>query len=202
MIRTSTVVYVILLLVLVGAYFYLRTRSEQPADIELTVEPGAEVSYLFSAEQGTPSRIRIEANTGETVELARDTSNAWVLTQPGEATANQAAAEAAATQVTSMSILDTVPDVDPGVVGLDNPAYILTVELGSTAQTVEVGLLTPTESGYYVRDPAGQVIIVSRNAIDALVGLLENPPYLETPTPVPNTNTLQAVTPAAATATP
>jgi hypothetical protein len=202
MIRPSTVVYLVLLLALVGAYFYLRNRG-QAADIEVTVEPSAEVAqaYLFPAEEGTPSSIRIDSKAGQSVEVARDADNAWTLIRPVEAKADPAAAEAAASQVTTMRILDTVPDVDLKIVGLDEPAYILTVKFTSGGErTVEVGVITPTESGYYARDAAGEVVIVSRDAIDPLIGLLDNPPYLETPTPAPST--LEAVTPPIETATP
>ena len=195
MIRTSTVVYVVLLLVLVGAYLYLRNRP-QPADIELTAEPVTESApvYLFTAENGTPTSIRLEAKSGEIVWVARDAENAWALTEPIEAKANQGAAEAAASQITTMRILDTVPDVDLEIVGLEVPEYVLTIEFTEGGERiVDVGVLTPTESGYYVRDTEGKVVIVSRSAIDSLLGLLDNPPYLETPT---------AETGATATATP
>ena len=193
MIRSSTVVYLVLLLVLVGAYFYLRNRGEPAADIGLTLEPETEVSYLFSAEEGTPSKIHVEAGSGETVELARNAENAWALIEPDEAEANQGAAEAIATQVATMRILDTVPDVDPEIVGVDNPAYELTVGfMDGSEETVGIGIVTPTESGYYVRDPAGQIVIVSRSGVDALIGLLQNPPFLETPTPNPTESTSQA----------
>jgi hypothetical protein len=183
MIRTSTIVYIVVLLGLVGAYFYLRNR-QQPAEIEVTVEPSVEISYLFSAEAGTPARIRVESKSGEIVELARDADNAWAVTQPIEAKADQGAAEAAASQITTMRILDTIPEIDPTIVGLATPEYVLTVEFTSDVeQSVEVGAVTPTESGYYVRGAAGEVMIVSSSAIDSLLGLLQNPPYLETPTP-------------------
>ncbi len=85
-----------------------------------------------------------------------------------------------------MRILDTVPDVDPGIVGLEDPEYVLTIKFTSGGErTVDVGVITPSESGYYVRDAEGEIVIVSRSAIDALLGLLTNPPYLETPTPLP-----------------
>jgi hypothetical protein len=190
MIRRSTVVYIVLLLVLAGAYYYLNNR-EQPAEIELTVEPGSEVAptYLFTPEEGTPTSIRIESKAGETVEVARGEDNAWALTQPDEAKADQASAEAAASQVTTMRILDTVPGVDPGIVGLENPEYVLTIKFTSGGErTVDVGVITPSESGYYVRD-GERVVIVSKSAIDALLGLLTNPPYLETPAPEADTST-------------
>lgn len=186
MIRRSTVVYLVLLLVLAGAYFYLKTR-QKPADTTLTPEPSAEVSYLFTAEAGMPSSIRIESKAGKTVEIARGTDNAWALTQPTSAKADQGAAEAAASQITTMRVLDKVTGVDPKVVGLDVPEYVLTVKFTSGERTVDVGVLTPTESGYYVRDTAGKIVIVSKDAMDALISLLDNPPYLETPTPLPGT---------------
>ena len=189
MIRRSTVVYIVLLLVLVGAYYYLNNR-EQPAEIELTLEPGSEVSveeFLFTAGEGTPTGIRIESKSGETVEVRRGEDNAWTLTQPVEAQADQAAAEAAASQVTAMPVLDTVPDVDPGIVGLEDPEYHLTINFTNGGErSVDVGVITPTESGYYVRD-ADKIVIVSRSAVDPLLGLLTSPPYMETPTSSPGT---------------
>lgn len=208
MIRRSTIVYLVLLLALVGVYVYLNNRAEPAADTELTatIEPTAEVSYLFPAEAGTPSSIRMEAKSGEIVEIARDAENAWVLIQPIEAKADQGMAEAAASQVTTTRILDRVPDIDPQVVGLEVPEYILTIKFTSGVErTVEIGNVTPSESGYYVRDANDEVVIVSRGAIDSLLGLLQNPPYLETPTPSPlpptETATPLPVTPAAATPT-
>ncbi|SRR6266498_395775 len=205
MIRRSTVVYLLLLLVLAGAYYYLNNRNK-PADIEVTTEPSEEVSYLFTAQEGTPSSIHIESKAGKTVEVARDASNAWVLTQPIESKADQAAAEAAASQVTTMRVLDTISDIDPKIIGLEVPEYVLTIKFtAGVERTVDVGVLTPTESGYYVRDPAGKIVIISRDAIEPLIGLLDNPPYLETltPSPVPPTETLTLIppTPEAETAT-
>lgn len=202
MIRGSTVVYIVILLVLVGAYYYLNNR-QQPAEIEVTAEPGTDATqaYLFTAEEGTPSGIRIESKSGETVEVRRGEDDAWALTQPVEAKADQGAAEAAATQVATMRILDTVPDIDPNIVGLADPEYVLTVKFtGGGERTAEVGVITPTESGYYARDADGKVVIVSRSAIDSLLGLLTNPPYLDTLTPAPASP--EAGAPASETATP
>lgn len=204
--RRATIVYVVLLLALVGAYYYLNNR-EQPVEAEATAEPTVEVSYLFSAAEGTPSSIRVESKSGDTVEVVRDAENAWMLTQPIEVEADSASAEAAASQVTTIRVLDSEPGVDPGIVGLEVPEYILTIKFTSGAErTVDVGVVTPSESGYYVRDATGRIVIVSRSAIDALLNLLQNPPYLETltPSPVPATETstpLPTSTPEGATPT-
>ena len=186
MIRRTTVVYIVLFLALAGAYYYLNHRAK-PADIAVTAEPTSEISYLFTAQDGTPSSIQIQSKAGQAVEIARGADNAWTVTKPSEAKADQAAAEAAATQLSTISVLDTVPNVDPKIIGLETPEYVLTVKFtNGVERTVAIGVVTPTESGYYVRNTQGKVIIASKSAIDALLELLNNPPYLETLTPSPN----------------
>jgi len=183
--RQSTVIYLVLFLLVIGAYYYLNNR-EEPTDIALTLEPTTEVSYLFTAEDGLPTSIRIESKAGDTVEVARNAENAWALILPIEATADQAAAEAAASQITTMQILDRLPDIDPEIVGLTDPDYNILVKFTSGVErNVKIGVITPTESGYYVQNTDGETVIVSKSSVDALLGLLNNPPYLETPTPNP-----------------
>ena len=109
-----------------------------------------------------------------------------------------------------MQILDTIPDIDPDIVGLTDPEYTLTIKFtNGVERMVEIGVITPTESGYYVRAVNGDIVIISRSSVDALLGLLTNPPYLETPTPspIPLTETPvppmpEAATPSNATPTP
>ena len=188
MIQRSTVVYIVLLIALVGAYFYLKNR-ERPAELELTPEPTSEILYLFSIAEGVPTNVRIEAKTGEIVEVARDAENNWELAQPNKAAADPGAAEAAVSQITSMRVVDTVPSgVDPELVGLDIPQYVLIVNFTSGGERIiDIGVLTPSESGYYVRDREAmdKILIVSSEAIDSLIYFLQNPPYLETPTALP-----------------
>lgn len=185
MIRRSTVVYIVILLALAGAYYYLNNRDQPAADILVTPGLTDQPTYLFTAESGIPTSLRVQAASGETVEVARDADNAWALILPLEAKAEQGASEAAASQVTTLRVLDVVPDVDPEIVGLKVPEYLLTVKFNNSVErTLNIGVVTPTESGYYVQDASGgDVLIVSRGAIDSLLGLLTAPPYLETPMP-------------------
>jgi hypothetical protein len=123
------------------------------------------------------------------------------LIEPERAAADPGSAEAAASQVTTMRILDRLPEIAPEAVGLDSPEYVVTVRfIGGVERIAQIGVITPTESGYYVRDANGGIVIVSRSSVDALLRLLTNPPYLETPTPLPSTP--EADTPSNETATP
>jgi hypothetical protein len=200
MIRRSTVVYILILLVLVGAYFYIKNRPKS-ADIALTpAVTDTPVAYLFTSDEGVPSTIRIQSQAGEIVEVTRDASAAWVLTQPIAAKADQGSAEAAATQVETMRVLNKVPNLDPKIAGLQTPEYVLTVKFKSKVErTVNIGVVTPSENGYFVQDASGgDVQVVSKSAVDALLGMLTTPPYLETltPSPTPTGTILPTATPA------
>jgi hypothetical protein len=111
--------------------------------------------------------------------------------------ADQALAGAAETQVGSLRIvalLDTPPEVN--TVGLEIPAY--TIELGfvsGTSHKIEVGNLTPTSSGYYVRYDNGKIYVISQSGIESLLNLLTAPPYPATETPSPTIEPTSTLTP-------
>lgn len=186
--RRSTVIYLILFVLVLGAGYYLNQRGQENAAGEVTPEATAPpVEYLFTSADGLPARIRIESKAGETVEVARNAENAWALTLPEEAAADQGTVEAAAGQVPTLRITDRVPGLAPEAVGLDGPEYTFTIQFTSgTERVVEVGVTTPTETGYYARSGDSGVLILSRNAVDSLLALLSNPPYAPTETaPLP-----------------
>jgi len=201
--RRSTVIYILLFIAMAGAYYFLNNR-EKPADIALTLTPEDTVSYLFSSSDGVPTSIRVEAKTGEVVELVRNADKAWVVKLPFEASAEQGSSEAAASQITTIRITDLLPNINPKDVGLDAPDYKLIVKFDNVERIAEIGVVTPTGNGYYAR-AGDEIVIVSKSAIDALIGLLTNPPYAETltPSPIPATATETPLpaTPEIATAT-
>ena len=206
--RRSTIIFVLLFVIVAGVYYYLNNRDES-ADIAITLEPEEEITYLFSADVGVPTGIRIESKDGAVVELERGADSAWSVNEPFEGAANSGSVEAAASQITTMRVLDTLPDIDLDVVGLDPPEYELTVTFGDVERIVSIGVITPTGNGYYMHNENGDVVIVSAGAVDGLLSLLANPPYLETLTPSPTatetplpTGTPEPATPTPATASP
>ena len=183
--RRSTIIYLLLLVVLAGLYYYLNNRPQE-AD-ELSSSTPAAVEYLFQPSDGLPTRIRISSKSGEVVELARNSENAWMLTLPTEALADQGPVEAAAGQITTIRILDHIPNLAENAVGLDDPAYTFTVEFsGDVERIIEIGVLTPTGNGYYASRGDGDILILSNSALDAFIDFLSDPPYPATETPPPS----------------
>jgi len=193
--RRSTIIYILLVVILLGAYYYLNNRKEPVADIAITAEPNLEEpSYLFTPADGVPTYIRIQSKDLTVVEVVRGEDNVWALIQPIEGAADQGSVEAAASQIAVMQVLDRLPDIAPQDVGLDDPQYRMILKFTSGVErNVDIGVITPTESGYYVRVNGGEIVIVSNSSVDSLLGLLSNPPYPPTETPPPPTP--QAVSP-------
>lgn len=180
--QAGTWITVLIFIGLIGAAVYLN-RQKDTAEVEVT--PASEPSYLFSATtDGNPTSIEIKpAEGGETVRIARNAENAWALELPVEAEADQGLSEAAATQISALEILDPI-DADPTIFGLDNPAYVITLEFdGGKKHTLEIGDSTPTSKGYYVRVDSDKMMIVDLSGIDSLLQLAAFPPYLVTATP-------------------
>ena len=97
MIRRNTWIALLALALLLALSFWL---NNQRLLEELEPEAAAPTTeFLFTSEEGLPTRIRVEAGTTEVVELAHNEAGEWTLIQPQQAAADQGLAEAAASQV-------------------------------------------------------------------------------------------------------
>lgn len=182
--RAGTWIAVISFIAVLGAAYYLNRQAEEKAKAEST--PSSEDTFVFEKDSAVAS-IEVESADGAATRVERNADKAWVLSKPEEAEADQGAAEAAATQIGSLRIITPVDNVsDPSIFGLDEPAYVITVEFEDGGKSVlEVGDKTPSDNGYYVRVDDDKVYVVALSGIDTLENLVSAPPYLNTPTPSP-----------------
>jgi hypothetical protein len=200
MIRKETWFVLIVCALLIGYAVYLNNQKKASSGVATPLPASA---FLINASEGQPTSIEVKSADGQSVKLVRGTAG-WTLELPEKTEANQASAEAAATQVTSLQVVDEITG-DASIFGLDKPAFVITVEIGSAKKHVlEIGDQTPTKTGYYVRLDGGRMAIVAQSGIDPLTGLLTSPPYLNTPTPspIPPTATPIPATEAGPTVTP
>lgn len=177
----STLITVIVFAAVVAAALYLN-QNPIPAEGEAEAAPTSEAAFVFDATR-TVTSIEVKPAEGDAVKLARNEEKVWVLTQPTEAEADQGLAEAAASQIGAL-LIDLEIDDDPSKFGFDAPAYVITVEFeDGKAGTLEVGDVTPTNRGYYVRLDGNAMYIVSTSGIEALTNLVTAPPYVATAIP-------------------
>ncbi|HNO92955.1 MAG TPA: DUF4340 domain-containing protein, partial [Anaerolineales bacterium] len=184
----------------IATLIYMNRKAETEA--AATETPAAEETFVFSSES-VVSSIEVKPAEGNAVKVERNEEKTWVLSQPEKAEANQAASEAAATQIGALSIVTTIEgNKDPSIFGLDAPVYTITVTFDDGKKGVlEVGDTTPTSTGYYVRLDKDKVYVVAMDGIDALTSLTVAPPYLNTPTPVPTATSTPLPTDTPATTT-
>jgi hypothetical protein len=181
-IRSGTITALVTFLLVVAVSVYISQKKETDAATATPV--GGETTYVFTEVDGILTSIKIEPSVGETVQIDRNAENIWELILPTKTEANQSTAEAAATQLSALSIVTSEIKGEPSIFGLDEPAYVITVTFtGGQTHVLEVGDAAVTNNGYYVRLDKTKIMLVSLSGIDALTQLAIFPPYLNTPTP-------------------
>ena len=197
MIKRSTWVMLIILLLLIAAYFIVRTHSPVFSTQATPTVLGNE--FIFTQADGDLQSLNISDKQGHITQIQRDTSGAWIVSKPIPGPADQSLAGAAVTQVTSLRIITLLENtLNLKDAGLDFPAYTLKFTFASGSQhELEVGTLTPTSSGYYVRYDGGNIYVIASAGVDALVNLVTSPPYPPTETPSPTALITDTPTPGA-----
>ncbi len=182
MVKRSTWIVLAILALAVGVYFLLKNQPLKAKTISPTPTGG---SYLITKADGVLQSLFISDNKGNTFKMQRDLSKSWVITAPTSGAADQGLASAAETQVGALSIV-TILNSPPALsaVGLAVPFH--TMELGfvsGTSHKIEIGDLTPTGSGYYLRFDGGKIYVIEKSGLDAVLNLLTAPPFPATATP-------------------
>jgi hypothetical protein len=202
MIKRPTLLMLFVLVLVIGTFFFVKSHPPK----SLTPTPTALGNrYLVTQSDGTLIKLWIEDNLDKIVQLQRDPSQVWIVVQPTPGPADQGLAGAAETQVGALRIVTQLePPPSLSDMGLDVPSLIITLWFDNGMQhKLEVGNLTPTDSGYYVRFDNNTVYVISQSGIDSLKNLLSAPPYPPTETPTKteteqiqtNTHNIETLTP-------
>jgi hypothetical protein len=199
MVKRPTWILLATLALVIVAFFVIKGH---PINSSQPTPTATATTFLITQADGVLQSLHVFDDKGNSTQMQRDPSKTWVITAPTSDVADQGLAGAAETQVGSLrivTILETPPD--SGAIGLLHPLY--TMELGfvsGESHKIEIGNLTPTGSGYYVRFDDGKIYVIEQSGIDALLKLLQSPPFPATATP--EATILTTSTPIAQDATP
>jgi len=194
-IQPATWITLLFLVIIIASYTFYHSKKVQE-ESQATATPASVQAILFNQDSSNVRSIEVKPADGETVKAARSADKTWALVLPFETEADQGIVEAAATQISALTIVDKL-DAKLDILGLDKPVYVITIEfVDGTIHTLEVGDHSPSNSGYYVRVDKQETVILQLNEIDALTNLVSSPPYLNTPTPtaLPPTPTVETPT--------
>jgi len=199
MIRRNTWILLAVFAGLLAVTFYLQRSGKltgQPESTPVPTQPA-----LFGLDTGEITALKVEKNDGKSAAFRKTESGSWEVTQPPDRQDLAQTVGGVVAEITSwkvMTELSVAPPADN--IGLSNPAYqiILTTANGQE-QTIKVGDLTPTGTGYYISMDGSVPLVVSKFSVDQVINLLTEeptstpPPLVETEAPPPaRTPTAQA----------
>jgi hypothetical protein len=186
MVRRNTWIMLVIFVLIGGFVFgYQRLQASKTSDVA-TQTPLATEEKLYAITLAGVDRITIEDQAGESITTYRDPQTInWVIDGLPYDTVDSAQIQANVTQLLDLTVKQTLAeDLTLDVVGLDTPAYTITMTSMDGSQVVTtIGNVIPSGNGYYLRVGSGPVSIVDINVIQSVVGMLKNPPWLPTPTP-------------------
>jgi hypothetical protein len=183
MVKRPTLILLVIFALVVVTYVLIKSRNTTNLS-ELT-PTSVGLNLLMSPEYGTLQAIRIVDRQNQSFQMQRDTSGVWIITQPMLGNAEPSLVAAAETQVGALRIVSLLENqLNLADAGLDIPTFTMEFTFANELHnSLEIGNLTPSNSGYYVRVDGGNLYVVSQSGIDALLNLLSNPPYSITATP-------------------
>jgi hypothetical protein len=202
MIKRPTWIMLVILALVIVAYFVIKNHPLTTSTQATPTVLGN--NFVVTQTDGKLQVLRISDKQNHIFQMQRDTSGMWIVTLPTSGTADQGLAGAAETQVGALRIVTTLNNqLNLGDAGLDSPAFTIELSFDSGLKhVIQVGTLTPTNSGYYVRYDAGNLYVVNQSGIDALLNLLNTPPFPATETPVPTIEQTATLPPEVLTPTP
>lgn len=179
--RPTWILLALFAVVLAGAFIFQRTRDE--TDIEAT--PTAELQALLDVSSDAIASLKIEDAQGRAVALGRDEAGLWTVTEPEAGETDLAQAESAVSQLVAlrpMTRLEAASNLS--AFGLLKPSHTITLVMnGGEKYVILVGDVTPTNNGYYVRLNENPPEVVNKYSLDAVIRMIEEPPYQPTATP-------------------
>jgi hypothetical protein len=180
--RNTAIVFGLFILLLAGTLIWQKSKtSSDGAEATLTTPE----DLLLDLDEASLKAITIQDAKNQRVSLQRSDDDKWVIIFPQADATDEVTVKNAVSQFLNVRITSrpqTIPDLE--TVGLDPATYTILLETKDGKQVlINVGDLTPTESGYYVLTEDRIIYVASKFGLDSLIKFLENPPILVTPTP-------------------
>ncbi len=203
MIRRSTAIILALFVLLLAGTLIWQRQQKQVS--EKTTPTPSQQSLLNL--DGKITSLQISDSQGKMVDLQLNDKGEWQLKSPEAKQTDVNAADNAISQLLSLQVLSTLEQTSSEATGLVTPTYTILLKLDNGKQSIiNVGKPTPTGSGYYVLTSDKKLSVVEKSGLDMVLGLVDNPPIVATPTPeatvTPQVTPASSPTVPAASATP
>ncbi len=187
MIRKSTWIILIVLVVLLGATWYLEWS---PAGKERARGTPTATPYptLFEWNNVDVAAVTLNTLSGESIGFRRNLDQSWGFVGITNLSINQGTAEQIVISLQSIKVQENLgAEFNLGIVGLENPNYIFTITFNDNRVTeIRIGNATTTGTGYYIQVNDEPPVVVSKGSIDSITSIFTRDTLtLPTPTPFP-----------------
>jgi len=196
MIRKQTWILLLIFAVLAGGAYYLQQHPIENS-AAITPSPTAQPLMIKDWQSSDITMIAFQDNLGMSLSLGKSGEGKWTL-QPGEETVEAGKVNELLAEIFSAKVITSLDTgYDLAVVGLATPSKKLSLTHSSGKQMeIKIGQATPTNNGYYVQVAQDAPVVISKGAIDSIVGLLTRESLLDlTPTPAATTTSVPTETP-------
>ena len=182
--RTTWIVVAFFIIILTVAILFQRNQNSLEAQTTPTQNP----EFIINHEANEIIFLSVENSAGEKVELELEQDGNWIFIEPESVEVDTSALDTVINQfdtlreVTRISTVKSKEDF-----GLDQPAYKIQIRfVDGNELTLNIGKITPTESGYYIDKGQQEILVVNKLGIDAIADLIHNPPVIKQVIPSPN----------------
>ncbi len=186
MVRRSTWIVLGIFVLLVGFTLIFQSYQANKTTPTATATPTTPPQYLYNLGESQIKDIKIADKSGKSIELYYDpASSSWAIKGVPVEKADTTKIKSINNDLLSLQVQETLTGtLSLASVGLETPAYTITLTTPTDTQSVTyIGMQTAIGSGYYVRQNAGQIMIVDKTSLDNILSLLTQPPLLPTATP-------------------
>jgi hypothetical protein len=189
MIKKSTWIVLGVLAVVIVAFLLIQSNTAEEETPELPT-PTFQPTLLALDDQAIQT-ITYRQIDLEEIKLERVATLEWEVTSHPESLITAGKVEELLSYLSDLRIISTLPDPPPlEDIGLQEPvrAFIIEFENGDS-YTIEIGIQTPLNNGYYARVDDGEIIIIPLMNVDQAVNVMINASIPPTPTPDPEATT-------------
>ena len=194
MIRKSTYTLLIILLVLAAVVVFLQRTPGLNTDMD-TLPTSTDSPILINLGDKTITAFTMTDNQGRVLKASLDKQHLWFIDQPSSCQYESDKINYSLSLLRTFKVLVSM-EAPPALadVGLLSPTFklVMTFDDGTT-QTLSVGSIVPTATGYYVQVNHDSVVVVSISSIDSLFNLVST--ACATPTPEPSATVMPEITP-------
>lgn len=169
---------------LAGTLFWQQTKQKNAPEETATVATPDQEENLFDPTGAGISYVKIQrVEDGTTLEMEKR-AEGWELLLPKAWATESSTIESAITSLFSARIVaKPTGATDLTVLGLQPPVYRVQIGLENGQKiTMNIGKAAGAGTGYYVLTDARVVYIVNKFSLDALIGMVDTPPIMPTPT--------------------